>query len=102
MHKYNIRISINLLINIPNQASKFRTENLVEINDDPRGIYNTNSQIKFKASMLKSNLCGCSDAYILVKGKITVEGAGGDALARKRDERGKEAVSKNVHHSLTA
>ena len=39
------------------------------------------SQIKFKATMLKSSLCGYSDAYILVEGTIRVEGAGHDAAA---------------------
>ena len=52
--------------NSQNQSSKFRTKNWFGINDDSRGPYNTNSQIKFKYSMLKSNLCGYSDAYILV------------------------------------
>ena len=33
----------NLLDDIPNQPSKFRTENWFEINDDARGTYNTNS-----------------------------------------------------------
>ena len=32
------------------------------------GIHNTNSQIKFKTTMLKSSLCDYSDAYKLVKG----------------------------------
>ena len=44
---------INLLDNTSNQPSKFRTKNWVEINDDSQGTYNTNSQIKFKTSMLK-------------------------------------------------
>ena len=35
---------INLLHNSSNQPSKFRTKNWVEINDDARGTYNTNSQ----------------------------------------------------------
>ena len=47
---------INLLDNTPNQPIKFRTENWVEINDDTRGTYKTNSQIRFKTSMLKSSL----------------------------------------------
>ena len=38
---------MNLLDNTPNQPTKFRAENWVEINDDARGIYNINSQIKF-------------------------------------------------------
>ena len=44
----------------------------MEINDDAHGTYNTNSQIKFKTSMLKSSLCDYSDAYILVSGTIKV------------------------------
>ena len=38
---------INLLDNTPNQPTKFRSKNWVEINDDARGTHNTNSQIKF-------------------------------------------------------
>ena len=42
---------LNLLHNTPNQPTKLRTKNWVEINDDIRGTYNTNSQNKFKTSM---------------------------------------------------
>ena len=63
---------INLLDNTPNQPTKFSTKNLVERNDDSRGTYNANSQIKFKTSMLRSSLCDYSDAYILVSETITV------------------------------
>ena len=55
-----------------NQPSKLRTKNWAEINDESRGVYNVNSQIKFKTTMLKSSLCDYSDAYILVKGTISV------------------------------
>ena len=41
---------INFLDNTSNQAFKFRTKTLVEINDELRGAYNTNSQIKFKTT----------------------------------------------------
>ena len=34
---------INLLNNTPDQPPKFKTKNWVEINDDSRGTYNTNS-----------------------------------------------------------
>ena len=44
-----------LLDNAPNQLTKFRTKNWVEI-DGSRGTYNTNSQIKSKTSMLRSSL----------------------------------------------
>ena len=63
---------INLWGNTPNQPSKFRTKNCVEINDNSHGTYNTNSQIKCKTMMLRSTLCDDSDAYILVSGTITV------------------------------
>ena len=59
---------INLLEKTPNQPIKFRTKNLIELNDASRGTYNINS----KTSMLRSNLCDYSDAYILVKGTITI------------------------------
>ena len=48
---------INLLDNTPNQSTKFRTKKWVEINDESRGTYDTNSQIRFKTSMLRSTLC---------------------------------------------
>ena len=63
---------INLLHNTPKQPSKFRTNNWVEVNDESRGTYNTTSQIKFKALILKSILCDYSDAYILAKGTIAI------------------------------
>ena len=58
---------INLLDNTPNQPSKSRTKILVEIDYDSPGMYNTNSQIQFKAIVLKSSLCDNSDEYILAK-----------------------------------
>ena len=61
---------IKLLDDITNQQSKSRTRNCVEINDESRGRYD-NSCIKFKTSMIRSNLRDYSDAYILVMGTIT-------------------------------
>ena len=58
--------------NTLNQPSKFRTRSCIEINDESRGAYNVNSQIKFKTIILKFSLCDYSDAYILVKGTISV------------------------------
>ena len=55
-----------------NRPSKFKIKNWVEVNDEPRGTYNVNSQIKFKTTMLKSSFCDYSDAYVHVKGTITV------------------------------
>ena len=62
----------NLLKDESNKPSKFRTKNWVEIDDDIRGAYSPNKQIRFKTSMLRSSLCDYSDAYILVKGNISV------------------------------
>ena len=71
-----------------NLPSKFKTKNWVEINDESRGTYNVNCQIKFKTIMLKSSLCDYSDAYILVKGTITVNNtAGANANANKTDKK---------------
>ena len=61
-----------MLDNTPNQPSKFRTKNWVELNYASRGKYNANSQIKFKNSMLRSRFCDYGDAYILVSATITV------------------------------
>ena len=55
-----------------NQPFKFRTKHLVEIYDESRRTYSLHGQINFKTTMLKSSLCDYSDAYILVKGTITV------------------------------
>ena len=85
----------NLINDTSNQPSKFRTKNWVEINDESRGTYNANSQIKFKTTMLKSSLCDYSDTYILVKRTKTIAGAGADAAARKADERDKDVAFKN-------
>ena len=63
----------NLIDNASNQPCKFRTKTWVEINDESRGTYNANSQIKFKTTMLKSSICDYGDPYIFVKGKIGQE-----------------------------
>ena len=81
-----------MLDNTQNQPSKFRTKNWVEINDESRGTYSTNSQTKFKTSMLRSSLCDYSDAYIAVKGTITVPNIGTVATQNNRN---KEVMFKN-------
>ena len=62
---------VNLLDSASNQPSKFRTKNWVDINDDIRGEYSPNKQIRFKTAMLRPSLCDYSDAYILLKGNIS-------------------------------
>ena len=86
---------VNLLDNASNQPSKFRTRNYVEINNDSWGTY-TNADIKFKITMLKSDLFDYTDAYILVKGTITVTGRPNDATDANKiiDERNKGVIFK--------
>ena len=69
-----------------NQPSKFKTRNWVEINDESRGTYAGNS-IKFKTTMVRSNLYDYADAYILINGTITITGDGDDDAAKRADER---------------
>ena len=64
-----------------NQPSKFITRNWVEMNDESRGAYNFNNQIKFKTTMLKSSLCDYNDAYILVKGTISIDNTAAQGAA---------------------
>ena len=52
-------------------------------------------KLSFKTTMLKSSLCDYSDAYILLKGKLTIAGAGNDVAARQADERNKGVVFKH-------
>ena len=96
-----------MLDSASNQPSKFRTKNWVEINDESRGTY-TSNDIKFKTTMLRSNLCDYADSYILVKGTITITGnavaepnpdaprtAAQLLAARQADERDKGVIFKN-------
>ena len=81
-------------LNASNQPSKFIREKWVEINDEPRGTCKSND-IKFKTTMLRSNLCDYADAYILVKGAITITGARNDEATKRADERDKGVTFKN-------
>ena len=77
----------NLIDDTSNQPSKFRIKNWVEINDESRGAYNVNSQIKFKTTMLREYIL----AYILVKGTISVNNTA--AAAVNNDD--KKVIFKN-------
>ena len=83
----------NLLRDASNKFSKFKTRKWIEINDDSIGTYNPGSQIKIKTTMIKSTLCDYSDAYIHVKGFITVNNtAAADANANNIN---KKVIFKN-------
>ena len=51
---------------------RFITERWIEVYDQSGGNYNVNKEIRIKTSMLRSDLCDFNDAYIVVKGTITV------------------------------
>ena len=44
---------INFVDNTPNQPCQFKTKNWIQINEKSCETYSTNSQIKFKTTMLK-------------------------------------------------
>ena len=61
-------------------------------NVESGGTYNTNSEIKFKTSMIKSSLCNSSDAFIVLKEIITVSNT---AAAADANNTNKKVIIKN-------
>ena len=62
---------------------RFVTKKWAEVYDQSGKNYNPKKEIRNKTSMLRSDLCNFIDAYIVVKGDITLEG---DNDANKRNE----------------
>ena len=65
----------NLVGRTPDEVPRFITKKCVEVHDQSGSAddrYKLNKQIRIKTSMLRSDLCDFSDAYIVMKGKITV------------------------------
>ena len=67
---------------------------MAEINDKSRRTYKKSTQIKFKTSMTRSNLCDYSDAYIVVSGTIKITGSEHDDAEKNADERDKGVIFK--------
>ena len=83
----------NLLLSEESEKlSKFVTREYVRVNS-LLDTYNENKSIRFKTPMLRSNLWGYSDAYILVEGTITVTAAAG--ANNIREKRNKPLILKN-------
>ena len=80
----------NLLGNIPDKVPRFVTKKWIEVHDQSGETCNTNKQIRFKTSVLRSDLCDYSDAYIVAKGIVTVS-----ADERDRDEMNRQVILKN-------
>ena len=88
----------NLLLSEDNESEKlpkFVTREYVRVNS-LSNMYNENKSIRFKTPMLRSNLCDYSDAYILVKGTITVTAPGVNNGANNiRDKRNRPLILKH-------
>ena len=77
------------------QLSRFVTREYVKVNS-LSNAYNENKSIRFKTPTLRSDLCDYSDAYILVKGTITVTAPGVNNNANSiRDKRNRPVILKN-------
>ena len=89
----------NLLLSEDNESeklSKFVTREYVRGNS-LSNTYNENKSIRFETPMLRSNLCDYSDAYILVKGTITVTALGvNNGTNNIRDKRNRPLILKNI------
>ena len=82
----------NLLGSESENLSKFVTREYVRVNS-LSNTYNENKSIRFKTSMLRSDLCDYADAYILVNGTITVTAAAG--ANNIRDKKNRKLILKN-------
>ena len=87
---YNIKMEYEknnkLVRQYTNQSSKFRRKYWIEINNDSRGTHNTDNQVKFKTTILKSNLCDY-DVYILIKWVISVANMTAASAAAKNNDK---------------
>ena len=76
----------NLLDTTFNNISRFITKKLIEVHDQSDSAedrYKSSKQIKFKTSRLRSDSCDYRDAYIVVKGDITVTDLNNNAYDKK-------------------
>ena len=62
---------------------RFFTKKWIKVHDQSEENYSVNKEIRIKTSMLRSDLCDFSDAYIVVEGDITLDG---DNNANKRNK----------------
>ena len=75
-----------MLDTTPDNVPRFITKKWIEVHDQSGSAedrYKPSKQIRFKTSMLRSDLCDFSDAYIVVKGTITVIDSNNEAYDKK-------------------
>ena len=75
---------------------RFVTKKWIEVYDQSEKNCSPNKEIRIKTSMLRSDLCDFSDAYIVMEGTVTLEG-NNDA-----NKQNKNLTFRNMHHLLTA
>ena len=79
MCHYCIKVEFQKIVNFLDTTSddkdlpRFVTKKWIEVYDQSEGNYNVNKEIRIKTSMLRSDLCDFSDAYIVVKGNIIID-----------------------------
>ena len=82
-HKFHflcIKMEFQKVVNFLDTTSddkdlpRFFTKKWIEVYDQSGGNCNVNKEIRIKTSILRSDLCDFSDAYIVVKGGITIAG----------------------------
>ena len=89
----------NLLGSQSENLSKFVTRQYVR--DNSLSItYNENKSIRFKAPMLRSDLCDYSDAYILINGTITVTADAGANNIRDKKNRPLIKIRKKIELAI--
>ena len=70
--KFQKNVNLYDTISDDKDLPRFVTKKWIEVYDQSEKNYNPNKEIRIKTSMLRSDLCDYSDAYIVVKGTITV------------------------------
>ena len=72
-----------MLDTTPNEIPRFITKKWVKVHDQSGSAddrYKPNKKIRFKTSLLRSDLCDYSDAYIVAKGDITLTKTNGRGI----------------------
>ena len=74
---------VNQLDTTSDNVPRFNTKKWTEVHDQSGGIDQINKQLRFKTSMLRSQLCDYSNAYIVAKGTINVTDPNNDVFDKK-------------------